>query len=468
MEQQHYYLTPVIDKWIEKLIDERNLLNEAVQGYESPINIHCKDNFKSNIRNYSRLLNDFGLRHKIYYARKANKCILFPLTSWHMNQGIDTASYREVKQCLEMGIPSKSIVCTAAVKNRKLLELLVKNNIEIVLDNEDEMQLLHEVCMELTIKANVIMRLSGFVKANQVLRSRFGFKLEDAYTVITQRMGSGKELPYFHYRGVHFHLNGYDIEERAIALYQSCQLIERLQQVGIKTESLDMGGGFLMNYLANEKEWENFNTALKEAVMGNLEAITYANDGLGLILNEGKLLGKIDVYPYYNKLNKENLLKKILETQFSGKPLYQSLKELNLELRMEPGRSLLDQCGITVAKVAFRKRDTENNLLIGLEMNRTQLRSSSADFLLDPIHLTSVPSIDSEQVSGYLVGAYCLEQEHILKRKLLFNTMPQVGDLFIFVNTAGYMMHFYESEAHLFPLARNLVYDTEARKIIED
>ncbi|MCY4778891.1 hypothetical protein ORI89_04465 [Sphingobacterium sp. UT-1RO-CII-1] len=465
---KHYYLTPLMAGWIEDLVNNKELLNRALKQYESPINIHCINNFQSNVHSYSHVLSSYGLRHKIYYARKANKCLVFPLTSWQINQGIDTASYREVKQCLDAGIPADSIVCTAAVKNRKLLEMLVQNQVEIVLDNEDEMKLLQEVCENLAIEANVILRLSGFVKQNKLLKSRFGFRLDDAYSIITERIGKGKEFSYFRYYGLHFHLNGYDAEERAIALYQSGELVERLHQVGIKTKSLDMGGGFLMNYLANEQEWNNFNDALKEAVLGDLNPITYGNDGLGLILNEGKLLGKIDVYPYYNKVNKENLLKTILETRFNDQPLYHFLKNLNLEIRMEPGRSLLDQCGITVAKVAFRKRDTENNLLIGLEMNRTQLRSSSADFLVDPLHLTNSDAPGDGQVEGYLVGAYCLEQEHILKRKILFKSMPQVGDLFVFVNTAGYMMHFYESEAHLFPLAKNLIYDSGTKVIVED
>jgi len=45
--------------------------------------------------------------------------------------------------------------------------------------------------------------------------------------------------------------------------------------------------------------------------------------------------------------------------------------------------------------------------------------------------------------------------------------LPQVGDLVIFVNTAGYMMHFFESSAHLFPLATNLIWNrtTENDKI---
>lgn len=49
-------------------------------------------------------------------------------------------------------------------------------------------------------------------------------------------------------------------------------------------------------------------------------------------------------------------------------------------------------------------------------------------------------------------------EELILKRKIVFKQMPEVGNFIVFINTAGYMMHFYEFEAHLFDLANNLVW----------
>ena len=125
---------------------------------------------------------------------------------------------------------------------------------------------------------------------------------------------------------------------------------------------------------------------------------------------------------------------------------------------------------MTVARVAFRKWDSRGELLVGLEMNRTQLFSSSADFLLDPILIHHPPNPEPDHgLSGYFVGAYCLEQDVILKRKIRFQQMPAIGDWVAFPNSAGYMMHFYESEAHLFELATNLVAaDSTNRFVLDD
>jgi diaminopimelate decarboxylase len=113
---------------------------------------------------------------------------------------------------------------------------------------------------------------------------------------------------------------------------------------------------------------------------------------------------------------------------------------------------------MTIARVVYRKYDSRGDLLIGLEMNRTQLFSSSADFLLDPSLLyQQAPDHHDREVSAYFVGASCLEQDVILKRKIRLEKVPDIGDLVCFPNTAGYLMHFYETETHLFELAKNLI-----------
>jgi diaminopimelate decarboxylase len=60
-------------------------------------------------------------------------------------------------------------------------------------------------------------------------------------------------------------------------------------------------------------------------------------------------------------------------------------------------------------------------------------------------------------IDGYLVGAYCIERELLTWRRLRFPRGVEVGDLVVFPNTAGYLMHILESASHQIPLARNLV-----------
>ena len=113
---------------------------------------------------------------------------------------------------------------------------------------------------------------------------------------------------------------------------------------------------------------------------------------------------------------------------------------------------------MTVARVEFRKQRRDGTWLIGVAMNRTQCRSTSDDFLVDPLLLRPGRESDGTgPIEGYLVGAYCIERELLTWRRLRFPAGVQVGDLVVFPNTAGYLMHILESASHQIPLARNVV-----------
>ncbi|TDS10975.1 Y4yA family PLP-dependent enzyme [Sphingobacterium paludis] len=452
---KHLALTPIIHPWIEKLLADKDLLAETVKQQNSPVNIQSIAPFAENIAEYKRVFEQYQIKHKIFFARKANKCLTFAKAAASAGEGVDTASHKELQQCLEAGIPGDQLILTAAIKNVPLLELAVEEHVNIIIDNMDEYESLDGIVRANETKASISLRLGGFTLDGNTLPTRFGFSLQDAYKLITEEITAH---PFLRFTGLHFHLNGYAIDQRAAAISQSLQLIDDLAAAGIPCQHLDIGGGYLVNYLAQQEEWQTFHQELKRAVLGQRTAITYQNDPLGMVRIDEKLYGEPTVYPYYNELPKAAFLEKILSSEARpyGQPIHELIKARNIELRIEPGRSLLDQAGITVARVVFRKTDTEGNLLVGLEMNRTQMKSSSADFLLDPIHITHQSAERQEPISGYLVGGYCLEQEFLLKRKIQFATYPQIGDLIAFPNTAGYMMHFFESQAHQFALASNV------------
>ncbi|MFN3997352.1 alanine racemase [Algoriphagus sp.] len=461
-------LTPHIHPWVKDLLKKKEVLAKRIKEEDSPINIHSLEPFVENIQSFQKVFQKYELNHCIYFARKANKCISLAKKAFDYGQGVDTASFRELKQCLDAGIPAKALLVTAAVKNRKLLELAVENQVTVVIDNRDEYQLLNHIAQEMQKEVTVVIRVSGFILNQKLLHSRFGFSMNEAQDLIEELHRQDGLLKYI---GLHFHLNGYAVDERVAAIEQCIELIDRLQNEGIMTYSLDIGGGFLVNYLKDHSQWEAFQSELKLAVQGQRSPLTYQNDSLGIIKTAIGIQGEPLVYPYSNANYRELFLDRILksDSEIFHKPIHKLIKQRNLELRIEPGRSLVDQAGVTVAAVVFRKWDTSGELLIGLEMNRSQLRSSSADFLLDPIHIC-LKSDDKKQKTcyGFLVGEYCLEQELILKRKLKFEKFPEVGDLIVFPNTAGYMMHFFESEAHQFKLAENLFYDRKEEILRSD
>lgn len=227
-----------------------------------------------------------------------------------------------------------------------------------------------------------------------------------------------------------------------------------------------------MRYLSEKHEWDAFWTQHREDIAAGRPTRTWRGDGLGIRREEGpdgpRAVGAPDMYPYWQELTRGPWLDRVLRGEVApGVSAAEALRARGLVLHCEPGRSMLDGCGMTLARVAFRKRTSDGVPLVGLEMNRTQCRSTSADFLLDPALVPVAGSSGGtaeEEASGceplegaFLVGAYCIEAELILRRAFDLPHGVRVGDAIALPNTGGYLMHILESASHQIPLAANVV-----------
>jgi diaminopimelate decarboxylase len=139
--------------------------------------------------------------------------------------------------------------------------------------------------------------------------------------------------------------------------------------------------------------------------------------------------------------------------------LAEDVRTRGLVLRCEPGRSLLDGCGLTVARVEHRKRHRDGTWYIGVAMNRSQCATAKPDHAVDPILLRigGGASGRPSPMEGYLTGTFCTESDLLSRRRLGFPHGVARGDIVVFPNTAGYLMHFVETRSHQFPLARNVI-----------
>ena len=456
-------LTAMIAPWMQRVLGNPSFLEDLFHRYGSPINVIHTDPFAANHELFENVFQKHRLKHKVIFARKANPCKVFVQESHRLGFGVDTASYVELKQCLEMGCDPNNLVLTGAIKDDRLMHLALEHDALMILDNEDECRSANSIAALLGKTAKVGVRVSGFRHKGEKLYSRFGFDVDYVTDFISSRIGRGMEYGNLRFDGFHFHLSGYSVEQRSEALFQSVQLSDTLLTRGIQTSFIDMGGGVLVNYLASPSEWDTFWSELKKAVLFQRRPLTFDSTGLGYELINGELHGEPDVYPYYSELSKDAFLDAVLSYPNPQKETPASLlRDRGIEVRMEPGRSLLDQAGFTMAKVVHRKRDSQGNWLIGLGMNQSQLGSSSADFLVDPVFIQKeMNRREMASTPVFFTGGYCLEQDIILKRTIVLPCLPEIGDIVCFVNTAGYMMHFCETRSHLFEFATNVVMDRD-------
>ena len=410
-------LTARLEPWMADLCAQPATLADWLARHGSPLNIIDPGPMARNAAELTGAAVARDVDLEIYFARKANKALALVDEAHRLGLGVDVASDRELAQTLARDVPAERIMVTAAVKPRALLERCLAERVTVVVDNHDELsQLLALADDQPPVAA---LRLAPEPVTGRP-PTRFGLDFEQA-------LAAAERIPV---AGVHFHLHGYDAADRIAAIGEALELIDALRERGHAPTFLDIGGGMPMSYLDSGEEWRAFWE----------RPVTFENHPV------------TNVYPYHQELVRGEWLDQVLA------PVASALRARDITLRCEPGRSLVDGCGITVARVAFRKQRSDGEWLIGLEMNRTQCRSGSDDFLVDPLLVR--PDDDGETtpaIEGYLVGAYCVERELLTWRKLAFPAGVAVGDLVVFPNTAGYLMHLLESSSHQIPLARNLI-----------
>lgn len=443
------------EPWMDEALGNHGAMAELLERYGSPINLLDPTPLRRNLFELVESAATYDVDARIFYARKANKALCFVDEVLRAGHGVDVAGERELQQVLNraaaLDVPPDRIILTAAVKPRRLLELAARQGVTISVDNVDEWEALREVSARRAADSppvSVALRLRVELPGRPW--SRFG----EAAATWRRILGETSQWSAISLTGLHFHLDGYDATERALGLDQALYLIEQARSLGHQPRFVDIGGGVPMSYLANAEPWQQFwdrhRAALESGGPNGAtgDAMTWRNRPLG------------PVYPAWQEPVRGRWLEQVLShPSHAAESIARRLREQDLRLHLEPGRSLLDGAGMTVTNVVQRKQWPDGTWLAGVAMNRTQCRSAADDYLVDPI---LVPAPDAPRVppgEGFLVGAYCIEAELLTWRRLRFRSGLAVGDLIAWPNTAGYLMHILESASHQIPLAINLVRD---------
>ncbi|MBC2681189.1 diaminopimelate decarboxylase [Corynebacterium sp. 4HC-13] len=446
-------LSARLEPWMVQLAQNPKLAQSILDTYSSPTNVLNPSAMRNNVAELVMAGRDKGVDVRVFYARKANKAITFVDTMRDAGHGVDVASYRELRHVLDRGMPGRNIILSAAIKPDELLQLAIDNGVSISVDNVQEMRRIESLARSSGTTAYCAPRVAPRPEA--LPATRFG---ELASVWSTALSGFDRQLITL--VGAHVHLHGYAAKDRRTALRETFDVIDSMTQAGHRPSFIDLGGGVPMSYLNSAEEYEHFRSELHAMNHGHRTPFTWKADPLP------------NTYPFYQSPTRGEWLKDVLR-----KDIVQGLLARNLRLHLEPGRSILDGCGMILARVAFTKTMSDGTPIVGVEMNRTQCRTTSDDILVDPIlirtghapstldeqHLSTVDkhdltASDNKASQGFLVGAYCIEDEVIIRRMMEFPNGVCPGDIIAIPNTAGYFMHILESASHQIPLAKNVLY----------
>ena len=414
-------LTARLELWAAGLSSDPARCRELIAEFGSPVNVLHPGPMLANVTDLVDAGASCGVDTRIFFARKANKGLVFVDTVRDAGHGVDVASERELAQVLDRGVPGDRIILSAAVKPDRLLELAIAHGVTISADSRAELHRISALAGERT--AHVAPRVAP--DPATMPPTRFGER-------VAQWAGVG-HLPGVEIVGLHVHLLA--TPPPTVPPPSGAATSATCLSTPATPLFIDLGGGVAHELPRRPAQWRA--TTRRAGVL-------VATHPLHVRLT-------LHIYPFHQSPVRGEWLREVLADGVA-----EMLLERGLRLHLEPGRSLLDGCGMILAEVAFVKERSDGLPLVGLAMNRTQCRTTSDDYLVDPLHVTDAP--DGEEIEAYLVGAYCIEDELILRRRIRFPRGVRPGDTIALPNTAGYFMHILESASHQIPLAKNVVW----------
>ncbi len=465
------YLRPRVDPPLASLLGAAPFLHSLVDALGSPLNVLLPEVVAENAHRFRAVYRRHRLAGRVYFAHKANRssALVRRLSAESPAAvGVDVASLEELRHALSCGFTGDRLMATGP-KDPEFLWLAARVGATVNLDSVNELEHLAGLVRKHGLgRVEALVRLSGFESAvgrggagirTLSRRSRFGTPVREAEALMSalERHTDAVELT-----GVAYHLDTTGLEEKVRALEQCVLFVDECRARGLAPRVVDIGGGFGVGYVADAEEWERWTTALSEAVLGGHPPLTWRGHGYGLRNEGGTVRGTAALYPGHRPTAGAGYLDELLSlpAPVLGRPSATLLLEHLHDLYVEPGRSLVDQCGLSLARVLDVRPTGEDSgqYLVRLGMNAGDVSLEEHGVLVDPVLLPrGGPEEDEEGPVGvFLVGNLCLEADLITRRLVFLPRLPRVGDLLGFVNTAGYAMDFHAHHAQRQPVARTV------------
>ena len=381
--------------------------------FDTPANVIFADQFIINVNKFKDIFTQYFSHENIFFSCKCNKSFAFLKYASEQNCGIEVASNYELNDALKF---TKKIIASGPAKDYAYLNNSIDNDALISVDDVEELKQIKEI----NKPVRVLLRISDLL--GKV--SRFGINLNQIDFCLDIISNSLIQL-----EGFSFHINNYSLDDRINAINEVVELTESKK---INISFIDIGGGIPTNY-CTKYDYYNFLKQNNKEMYFKEHFIT-------------------DYYPYYSEIADENALDYIL------KNVYKKLNEKEIEIIIEPGRSLLKNVGVSIYEVQYMKSlsNGENIVVTNGNINCLSEQWFNSDYLIEP-KLISKNNNSNNSILASVAGNLCLEQDMITWRKIEFDTIPEKGDLLIYYNTAGYQMDSNESEFHKIPLVKKYI-----------
>jgi diaminopimelate decarboxylase len=267
------------------------------QKYSTPCYVYNRAVIEQNWQAFSNTFH--SIPHQICYAVKANSNLAVLNVLAKLGSGFDIVSGGELARVLKAGGDHRKIVFSGVGKQDN--EILSALEVEINCFNVEskfELDQINDLAKSVNKIAPISLRINPDIPiqshryiATGLKENKFGIPIQEAVVLYEY----AKKLPNLNIVGIACHLGSQiqDFEPYLIALKKLLGLIDELVKKDIIISQCDIGGGYSVNYQAEENfDIAHFGqTILPEFKHRNLKLLV--EPGRAIVANSGVLLTKV-------------------------------------------------------------------------------------------------------------------------------------------------------------------------------
>jgi diaminopimelate decarboxylase len=272
-------------------------LAEIARAAGTPAYVYSGSAMRQQIRRFLAAFS--GQRVLVCYALKANSNLAVIRILAAEGAGAEVVSGGELQRALAAGVPPARIVFSGVGKSRDEMALALDTGIaQFNVESLPELVALGEVAAARKVRAPVALRVNPDVAADthdKISTGRRHDKFGIAYDQALEVYQLAQRLAGIEIVGLHLHIGSQilSLAPFEAAYRRGVELIERLRAAGIGLRRLDLGGGFGVRYRAEPQlDLDGF-AALVARLTAGLGLELVLEPGRYLVAEAGVLLAKV-------------------------------------------------------------------------------------------------------------------------------------------------------------------------------
>jgi diaminopimelate decarboxylase len=361
----------------DKLVFDQLSLQDISKDITTPFYLYSENLIKKNIKEY---ISHATGKTLFCYSVKANSNLSILKLIAAEGMGFDVVSKGELYRVIKSGADPKKVVYSGVGKTKSEIRYALENNILCFnVESEGELLVINEEASYLSVTANISIRVNPDVAVEShpyistgMKDNKFGITYNNALALYIK----ASKLSSLNIIGIDFHIGSQitSIQPYLDSIKSVKSLVSELKKENINITHIDVGGG------------------------------------LGISYEDEDIVSKGDYI----------------------KEITNSLKDLNLTILFEPGRSVIGDCGLLVTKLQYIKEsETKNFMIVDASMSEL-LRPP----LYDAFHkITPVIKRNTNYKTYDIVGPVC-ESADFLGKERLMNS--EVDDFLVIEDVGAY------------------------------